>query len=571
VTAASSWRTALLAFVLAACLIAPPVAAAAGGRSAGGTDGGAGLVRESRLPEIGGVLGAASLLVLSLGAGRRTGPRWARLPRGQLARLRTHYAAASAGAAWRLAPWLVVAVFAAVEVLLITAPLGGATIDEGLYIAAGLRTLGGHGISDGYLSWFSGSLLWPAVAGIGYELSGLEGARLMALLSIVVAIVATVKATGNLFGPRARFFAALLLVTNGPVLMLAHLAVYDALAIAGVATSFWCITELAKRDHRAWLLAAALSLSLGVLAKYPTLFFAGPTLMALLVLLRKERAVTDLVMFGFVFAVVPMILFLSEREQFSMLFTNNLALQTESFGASEKTVAYAQAYFTAVPAVLALAGWLALPGRRLLATALASGAAGPVAYHLLSQSGVSDHKHAVYGLVFAAPLGGVALAGAFRDWRRRVAMVPALIALAFLGVAQMQRLDEGSPDLRPSVQYLSAHMKPGQELLINNSWPFIPYLYERGVLASPWDVYDVYRVRSGQAHGGVCRFDWFVDAPGGSSWSARIRRQAKRCGTFREVFIQPEPLVGLSTDRLDFIQYTGYARIWKNVHRRRSG
>ena len=570
-TAAARGRTAGLAIVLAAWLMAPPVAAAPSDGSARATDGQTGLVRESRLPEIGGVVGAASLMLLSLGAARRTGPRWARLPQGQLARLRTQHAAASAGMGWRLAPWLVVAVFGLAEVLLIAASRGGVTIDEGLYIAAGLRTLGGHGLSDGYLTWFSGSLLWPAMAGVGYELSGLEGARLMALLSVVVAMIVTVKATGNLFGQRARFFAALLFATNGPVLMLAHLAVYDALAIAGVATSFWCITELTKRDHRAWLLAAALSLSLGVLAKYPTLFFAGPTLAALLVLLRRDRAVTDLALFGFVFAAVPMILFLSEREQLAMLFTNNLALQTESFGASERTVAYAQAYFTAVPAVLALAGWLVLPGRRLLASVLASGAAGPVAYHLLSQNGVSDHKHAVYGLVFAAPLGGVALAGAFRDWRRRVAMVPALAALAFLGVAQMQRLDEGSPDLRPSVEYLSANMKPGEELLINNSWPFVPYLYEQGVLDSPWDVYDVYRVRSGQARGGVCRFDWFVDAPGGSSWSARIRRQARRCGTFREVFIQPEPLVGLSSDRLDFIHYTGYARIWKNVHPRRSG
>lgn len=550
--------------------MAAPLAAAAGSKPARATDADQGVVRQSRLPEIGGLVGAASLLVLSLGAGRRTGRRWAAFPSGELARLRAQRSA-SAGALWRLAPWLVVAVFAAVEVALIMASRAGPTIDEGLYIAAGLRTLGGHGISDGYLTWFSGSLVWPAIAGIGYELSGLEGARLMALISIVVVMVATIKATGNLFGPRARFFAALLLATSGPVLMLAHLAVYDALAIAGVATCFWCVTELARRDHRGWLVAGALSFSLGVLAKYPTLFFAGPTLMALLVLLRRGRAVTDLALFGFVFAVLPMILFLSERGQYSMLFSDNLALQTEAFGASPRTVAYAQAYFTAVPLVLALAGWLAVPSRRLLATVLASGVAGPVAYHLLSQNGVSDHKHAVYGLVFAAPLGGLALAGAARDWPRRVAMVPALAALAFLGVAQMQRLDDGSPDLRASVGYLRAHVKPGQELLINNSWPFIPYLYERGALASPWDVYDVYRVRAGQARGSVCRYDWFVDAPGGSSWSSRIRRQAKRCGTFHEVFSRPEPLVGLTNDRLDFIQYTGYARIWKNVRRERSG
>ena len=39
------------------------------------------------------------------------------------------------------------------------------------------------------------------------------------------------------------------------MLMLAHLAVYDTLAVAGVATSFWCVTELGRRDDRAWLVA----------------------------------------------------------------------------------------------------------------------------------------------------------------------------------------------------------------------------------------------------------------------------------------------------------------------------
>jgi hypothetical protein len=152
-----------------------------------------------------------------------------------------------------------------------------------------------------------------------------------------------------------------------------------------------------------------------------------------------------------------------------------------------------------------------------------------------------------------------------------MAMVPALAALAFLGVTQMDRLDQGSPDLRPAVAYLRAHVKPGQELLINNSWPFIPYLYDDGAVSSPWDVYDVYRVQAGQARRSVCDFDWYVEAPGSSTWPKRVQRRAKRCHTFREVFDSREALVGLSDDRLDFIRYTGYAKIWKNVGRRRSG
>jgi Dolichyl-phosphate-mannose-protein mannosyltransferase len=508
-------------------------------------------VRQSRLPEIAGVGGALALLLLSLGAVRRREP--------------------SRTTAWRLGPWLVIAAFAAAEVVLIATGLAGPTIDEALYVASGLRTLQGHGFGDYYLTWFSGSLLWPALAGDAYELLGLVGPRLLALVSVVAAMVATVKATGNLFGERARFFAALFLATSGPVLMLAHMAVYDALAVAGVAISFWCVTELPRRDHRAWLVAAALSLAVGVLAKYPALLFAAPPLTALLVLLRRERAPTDLALFCFIGVVLPMILFLSERGQFTELFTNNLALQSESFGAKPRTVAYAQAYFTTVPALLALAGWVAARGRRLVATALAIGLVPPVAYHLAVQNGVSDHKHAVFGIVFAAPLAGLALAAAGRDWPRRVAMAPALAALVVLGVVQMDRLDRGSPDLRLPVAYLRSHMHPGQQLLINNAWPFIAGLYGDGPLDSPWDVYDVYRLKAGQARGDVCDYDWLVDVPGGSSWPNRVLDRVRRCGRFREVFIRPEQMVGLTNDRLDFIDYTGYARIWKNVARRRSG
>ena len=338
--------------------------------------------RQSRDPELAGLAAAVFLLLLSLGRVRSA--QTASRPRTAIPA-----AGGRGAAAWRVAPWVVVTAFVVFEGLLIARQLGGPTIDEALYVASGLRTLDGHGFSDGYLTWFSGSLLWPALSGLAYKVSGLEGARVLALACLAEAMIVTIKATGNLFDDRARFFTAVLLATSGPVLMLAHLAVYDALAVAGVASSFWCVTELVRRDDRAWLVGAALSFSVGVLAKYPTLWFTAVPIVGLLLVLRREDARVDLVVFGFVASALPLILFLSERGQFTALLTNNLALQSETFGVRPRTVAYAQAYFTAVPAVLGLAGWFALARRRLLATVLLSGLVAPVAYHLLSQNGVS--------------------------------------------------------------------------------------------------------------------------------------------------------------------------------------
>ena len=87
---------------------------------------------------------------------------------------------------------------------------------------------------------------------------------------------------------------------------------------------------------------------------------------------------------------------------------------------------------------------------------------------------------------------------------------------------------------------------------------------------SPWDVFDVYRVHVGQGTVQLCDYDWFVEAPGGSIWPDKLRARAKRCRTFREVYTKSHSMVGLSNDRLDFIEYSGYARIWRNVGARAS-
>ncbi len=102
--------------------------------------------------------------------------------------------------ALRLAPWLLLGVFLAVELAICFAQLTGPFLDEGIYVTAGLRTLQGHGIADNYLGWFSGSLLWPVIAALGWKLAGLAGARAAAALCVSAGLAGMVGATGNLLG-----------------------------------------------------------------------------------------------------------------------------------------------------------------------------------------------------------------------------------------------------------------------------------------------------------------------------------------------------------------------------------
>ena len=96
--------------------------------------------------------------------------------------------------AWEVAAAWLIAAFLAVEVAIVATVANGPTLDEGIYITSGRRALEGHGVSDGYLTWLSGSLLWPVLAGLGDDLGGVAGARLLAAVFLTIAVAAMWRA-----------------------------------------------------------------------------------------------------------------------------------------------------------------------------------------------------------------------------------------------------------------------------------------------------------------------------------------------------------------------------------------
>lgn len=390
-----------------------------------------------------------------------------------------------------LFPWIVLGAFLAGELAVCALQLTGPFMDEGIYVAAGLRTLQGHGISDDYLSWFSGSLVWPVIAALGWKAAGLAGARAAAALCVTAGLLGALKATGNLLGMRVRAMAAIAVVTSGPVLALAHLAVYDTLAIGASGCAFWALTEFVRRDDRAWLCGAALLYALAGLAKYPALLFIGPPLMLLLVTLRGPRAKMDLGLFVFISGAVLLVYFLSDRSQLTA-FEGFRTQNNPTFHVTRSQILYSQLYLTAVPLVLALAG-LALMRDRRVGLALLSGVVGAPIYHLLTGNPSGDQKHVVFGLLFMLPLIGLTFAYALRRWGALLA-VPALVGLAAFGAVQVVRIDEGWPDLRPASRLLVAQVHRGEKLLANSAWVEAAYLYDAGRIETPYDLYDTSRV-----------------------------------------------------------------------------
>ena len=465
---------------------------------------------------------------------------------------------------YRRLTWLVVAVWLLYGLTQLN--YNGPFFDEAIYITAGQRTLEGHGLSDGYLTWFGGHLLWPILAAAGYLGAGLLGTRVIALLLSLIALLSLSRATRNLFGLRAAFWATLAFALNGPFTALAGLGVYDTLALAGIAVSFWALTEMVRQDNRAWLIVAALAYTVGLFAKYPMALMVAP-LSGLILAERKRRSFLDLAIFAFTGGAVALALFLPSREQIAGLASWRLG-NSPDFGVTLPTIAYAVFYYSASTLVLALGGWLAARRDRYLATVLLFSLAIWPAYHLLLSDPVSTNKHLVFGFLFAHPLVGLALE---KLWERRLRLLPlrrlAVIGLVLIltavGYVQLEQSHRAWPDVRPAAAYLVTQVEPGEDLLINESWPYTMYLYTQGRIDSPWDVYDGYRLTNGELENDLCEVAWFVDSGGSFEWPDGIVETIQGCGTFEPVFSSKSTMTGLAND-LRFHVAPVEVVVWRN-------
>jgi len=447
--------------------------------------------------------------------------------------------------------WFVIGLWLVTNVA--TLDYNGPFYDEAIYITAGERTLEGHGYSDGYLVWFAGSLLWPMMAALGYRAAGLIGTRLVAVVLCALAYVAVVWAARNLFGDEASFWTALALGVSGPFIALSRLGVIDVLALAGIAVSFWAVTELVRRGHRLWVLIAALSFTVGFFGKYPMGLMAFP-LLGVVLLLRRDKAIYDIGLFGFVTLGLTLAFYVPGRPLLKQVIPWTLANKPE-FGYTSAMLWFELAYLSAVPLLLALIGWLFCRDKRALASILVVSLLIWPAYHVLAWNPVGQQKHVVFGFLFAYPLIGLAL---YRLWElsvlHRMAAAVILVGAMMLGLVEAEQLGRWWPDWRGAAAYLTEAVRPGDKLLINEEWPFILYLYSNEKITKPTDVFNVTDAVNGWLPAPLCDYDWFVDAGGSYGWPESVLEEVRRCGNFRPAYTDTLPMFGLN-ERLDLLYY----------------
>jgi 4-amino-4-deoxy-L-arabinose transferase-like glycosyltransferase len=460
----------------------------------------------------------------------------------------------------RWVPLAIVGLYLAVQIAVLVLWSRPAFLDESIYLTAGRRTLEGYGLSDQYLTWFAGSLLWPLLAIWAADLGGLLAARVLAAVCLTLAAYWMSRGTARIYGPRAGAGAAIVLVTSGPFLALGRLAVYDVLAVAGLALAFYAITRAVTEDHRRWLAIAAAAIVTASLAKYPALFTV-PALFALMAHLRGRRARLDMIYLAFVVGAALVSYFLILRAPLVSLLEfasgSNLA-----FGSSRQALGYLALHYLAVPVLLAIAG-VALTQRWKLGVALALPLPLWLLYHFNAGHNVGFEKHVVFATLYLAAPAGAALARLL--WPRRwAAAVAVIVALGALGGAQMARISSAWPDQQPVVDFLTVHVEPADTILATRAWTFTQPLYEAGRLAGPWSIYDDYRLTHGQLEVPLCEADWFLDEIHGNPWRPGVRDAIEACGTFELVFVDSAPTTNLGAD-LQWPTYDIETQVWRNT------
>jgi hypothetical protein len=460
------------------------------------------------------------------------------------------------------APGLVLAAFVLTQLAHLTGQRIGPSLDEGIYITAGLRTMSGQALTDGYMTWFAGSLLWPLSGAAGYSAAGLTGARIVALSYVVVGLAGVLQATATLFGARARLWAAVFVCGWGAVLGVSRIAEYDALAVAGLGLTMWALTNFVRSDHRGWLVLGAVTFGVAVVGKYAAAFVVL-SLVGFVVLARERQWPHDLLVFGACLSAVLLAYFLPFREQLAVMPGWRIA-NNPSFGATTATIAYTLAWHAAIPtALVAIGGAFAWRRDRAVGLVLAASALVFPAYHLFAGNTVGASKHVVLGLLPAVPLIGLALSRLASTPRRTGPVLAGLLAFTAFGWQQAATAERSWPDVRPAADYLASHMEDGQLVLNNGSWPYILSLHGSGVLSDLSLHYDNYRLLNEPLPRDLCDADWYVDQQGYNDWEGDVRSTLHACDGFELVHSSESLVTNLGAD-LRWVTYGVRSDVWRN-------
>ena len=416
-----------------------------------------------------------------------------------------------------------------------------AFVDEACYLFSGrsewVGLFGEAAPSMDYATFFSGSpYLYPLIGAVANAVGGLGGARGLSLLCMLGATIMLYRATVLLFGQRAAIWASSLFALCGPVLFMSHLATFDAPAVLLLAAGFWYAVR--SGGDKVFMLETIALTTLGVAFKYAALVYAIPIVLvaaicAIALVGWRWAAVRGVVLGALMSLAGFALLCLAGPATVTGLMSTTLNRPTATNTVHQ--VAHRSAVYVGFILILALFGSLWFVLRRRPATAHDGARKGPLtdgwgwkARALLAvvltgaaliapladmrlHTLTSLEKHAGYGLLFAAPLGGWLidkLAG--RAWWR---IVPAIALVGALGAFGANQAHEffgewlNSTSYMQSLKAVTADYPAGTHILAEDPWVERYYLGDAGSRLTWNDTYGLtFTATSGKTLTGIAAY-----------------------------------------------------------------
>ncbi|HTJ72845.1 MAG TPA: glycosyltransferase family 39 protein [Actinospica sp.] len=413
--------------------------------------------------------------------------------------------------------------------------------DEALYLYAGhheIAWLLHHQTTfDNYSTYFSGApFLYPILGAAMDGRFGLEGARALSLVFMLGATCCVWGVTRRLYGRPAAACAAALFAVAAPTLFLSRLATYDPMSLFLLAFSLWIVVATARGVAPLVLLAVPPAV-LAVGTKYAGLLFV-PTIALVAVFVgrygghvkgtgeaRRRGWIASIgrgLLFTLAFAglvygwlkllgpsyVAGITSTTTNRATGGDSYTYILKMAAE-LGAGVAALAFAGVYVDARLARKNGESRAAAVMRLLLSLSLACTALLAPAYQLHLHTATSLQKHVGFGLLFAAPVAGVALAALLRvgarDPRRLLAGLMVCLALTWAAIVQSTQLYDGWPNSSQMVTDLKTQVRPVTDRILAEE-DEVPRYYLSD-LTQPYQWYSTfsftYTTKKGQVLSGV--------------------------------------------------------------------
>jgi hypothetical protein len=364
--------------------------------------------------------------------------------------------------------------------------------------------------------------IYPPIAAVVNDVGGLGLVRVLSLIFMLLATSLVFAITRRLFDRSAAVLAAATFAVCAPILFMGHLGTYDAMAVFLLALAFWLAvigTERLGWRVLPYEIGAGLVGALAGATKYTGLLYLVPiAATAFLVDLRTRRNWTSLArtLAPFVVGAGSLLVgFWTLAHGLVAGFRSTTINPVHVYSAFLTIVGDTSLYIGAM-LLLGLVGFVFVARRGakidilMAIILLLSGLLAPVwQYHIHTY--VSLQKHSGYGLLFVAPMVGVALSSALKRWRRRVVipLIAVLVALVSIGANTSQSLFSAWPNTSNLLKLIQPRVHFGHSLYLVEEGIVPEYYFSDVTFHRQWiSTYGfTYRENDGQTLVGTAAFE----------------------------------------------------------------